>query len=110
MTLFNNAGFAVPPHPNVAHPIPGTGVKIAVTTGDTDDTVAVTAGESYLFTATTGSFYFGLDNVATDATNVAWVCPAGQTIFFTIPVGYTTLHYAADKANSVGFMRQVEMG
>lgn len=106
--ISDNAGNRVPPHPNEGNVKVATGQKATNGTKDTDGTLTVLAGETYVFTSQiTGGFYLGVADVTTDA-NKLWCCPIYQSVIFTIPEGITTLHFATDTNSGVGYLRQLE--
>jgi len=105
--LSNNGGQRVSPHPNLSHPVNGTGQQLTNGSADTDTTATVVAGAQYAVTAlNTGGFILGLSDPTT-ATNVMWVCPLYETIVIKIPEGSTTLHYATDTADGIAYLRKL---
>lgn len=106
MKLNDNAGNVTAPNGSF-QPVLATGQKFT-DNKDTNNTATVEAGKQYIFTAlVTGGFYLGLADVTTEA-NAIWICPAGATIMISIPVGYTTLHWACDTNNAIGYLREMK--
>jgi hypothetical protein len=104
--LSDNAGRQVPPVESV-DPIAASGQTLTNAAKDTDTTATVVASAKYAITAqTVGGFYFGVATIAT-AANILWACPLGKTIIITIPAGVTTLHYAADTNDAIGYLRRL---
>jgi len=103
----DNAGHTVPAHPNVADPVAASGQTLTNASKDADTEATVVAGATYALTAQeVGGFYLGIADVET-AANIIWACPVRETIVITIPEGVTTLHYATDTANAVGYLRRL---
>ncbi len=104
---YDNDGNRVPPHPQMADPIIGSGQTLTNGTADSDDTVTVVAGGTYAITAlTTGGFYFGVATVAT-AANIIWACPLRSTTVIKIPIGITSLHFATDTIDGEAYLRKL---
>lgn len=104
--LSDNAGHRVAPY-GAADPVAATGQKLTHGTAGTNGTATVEAGAAYAFTAQkTGGFIFGVATTATDA-NVIWACPLGQTIIIVIPNGITSLHWAPDTNDAIGYLRKL---
>lgn len=103
--LSDNAGNRSAPTPESSAPkTTQTAQKLTQATAGTNTTATVTAGQRYRFTAyLTGGFLFALATTATEG-NIRWVCPIYHSIEFTIPIGYTTLHYTTDVNNGVGYL------
>ena len=90
-----------------ASPVAGESQRLTNGTANTDGTVGVLPGETYVFTAlVTGGLYFGLADTQV-AGNVLWVAPLHQTILIKIPAGVNVLHYATDTTSSIGYLRRV---
>jgi len=97
--LSDNAGNRVPPTPQSASPIAGSGQLLTDAIIGADHTATVVAGATYVATyiaaitdSTAMSMNFGIADVTTDA-NVLWVCTPYESCVIHIPEGYTTLHY-----------------
>ena len=104
--LSDNAGHRVPPA-GAPDPIAASGQELTNGTKDTDTTVTVVGGAMYALTAQeVGGFYLGILDVTT-AANVIWACPVGKTIIINIPSGETTLHYATDTTDAIGYLRRL---
>jgi hypothetical protein len=104
--LSDNAGHRVPPA-DAPDPVVATGQTLTNAAKDTDTTVTVEAGEKYALTAqTVGGFYLGVATIAT-AANIVWACPLGKTIIIVVPNGITSLHYATDTVNGIGYLRKL---
>ncbi len=104
--LSDNAGHRVSPAGS-PDPVVGSGQALTNAGADLNTTATVVAGVTYALTAQeVGGFYFGVADVTTVA-NVIWACPIYQTITIVIPTGITTLHYAVDTANAIGFLRRL---
>jgi hypothetical protein len=89
-------------------PIDGSGIRLTNANANTNATQTVVAGATYVFTSLiTGGFYFATAGTTQTAANVRWVCPASQTIYFKVPIGITTLNFATDTANGVGYLRRI---
>ena len=103
--------------PAMATPVAGSGLKLTNAAADTNDTQAVDAGATYVFTAlevvttTTlarhGAFYFSITGTTQTAANVEWACPGGTSCIIKIPEGVTSLNFATDVANGVGYLRKI---
>ena len=105
--LSDNAGNRVPPA-GAPDPVAGTGQTLTNASDSTDTEATVIAGAKYALTAhKTGGFYLGVADVISDAANIIWVCPIYQTIIIVIPAGITTLHYAVDTSNAIGYLRRL---
>lgn len=104
--LSDNAGHRVAPA-GAVDPVQGTGQLLTNGTADTNTTATVIGGKRYVLTSLkTGAFYLGIADVTTPA-NVAWVCPLENEIIIVIPNGVTTLHYATDTVDGIGFLREL---
>jgi len=104
--LEDNGGHVVS-IPETADPVIASGQTLTNASKDTDTEATVVAGERYAITAQeVGGFYFGIADVTT-AANIVWACPAGKTIVIYIPLGYTTLHYATDTNDAIGYLRKL---
>ena len=103
--LSDNTGNRSSPTPESSDPKETqTALKLTNGSADTNTTATVVVGKSYRFTALkTGGFYLGLADVTT-AGNVRWVCPLYRSIEIKIPIGSTTLHYATDTINGIGYL------
>lgn len=105
--LSDNAGNRVPPA-DAPDPVAGTGQTLTNASADTNTTCTVEGGASYALTAQeVGGFYLGIGNVINNAANIIWACPVGKTIIINIPLGMTTLRYAVDTANAIGYLRRL---
>lgn len=105
--LSDNKGHRVPPHPDMADPVVGSGQTLTYGTKDTNRGVSVTPG-AYAFTAQeVGGFYLGLVSVTADAANIIWACPVGKTIIINIPEGYISLKYSCDTNDAIGYLRRL---
>ena len=103
----DNKGHTVPAHPNMADPVAASGQTLTNAAKDTNTTATVVAGATYAITAQeVGGFYLGILTVAT-AANIIWACPVGKTIIITIPEATTTLHYATDTNDAIGYLRRL---
>lgn len=106
--LSDNKGHRVPPHPHLADPVDSTGQTLTNASKDTNTTVTVEAGATYALTAQeVGGFYVGIGNPVSSATRIIWACPIYQTIIIHVPEGVTTLRYATDTANAIGYLRKL---
>jgi len=108
--LSDNAGHRSAPTPGCAHPkTTQTALRLTNAAANTDTSATVVAGKTYRFTSLeVGGFYFGLAAVTT-AADVRWVCPLYGEIIITIPVGGgTTLHYATNAINGIGYLVELE--
>jgi hypothetical protein len=105
ITHSNNAGGRSSPTPESSQPkVTQTALRLTNASANTDTEATVVAGKRYRFTALiAGGFYFGLATVAT-AGNVRWVAPLYRSVEIEIPIGYTTLHYATDAVNGIGYL------
>ena len=103
--LSDNSGNRSAPTPESSDPKQTqTAQQLTNASADTDTTATVSAGKRYRFTSlATGGFYLGLADVTT-AGNVRWVCPLYHSIELKIPIGSTTLHYATNADNGVGYL------
>jgi hypothetical protein len=115
--LSDDKGFFALPGVVCGHPVGATGQALTNAAADTDGTVNVVAGRSYLVTAlNTGGFYFGALTVAT-AANVLWVCPLHKTVLihideelFGVARGDTVaLHFATDTNDGIGKLVQLAL-
>lgn len=104
--LSDNAGNRVPPAGS-PDPIAASGQTLTNGSKDTDTSATVVAGAKYALTAQeVGGFYLGIADVET-AANIIWACPVRETITIVIPAGVTTLHYAADTNDAIGYLRRL---
>lgn len=104
--LSDNAGHRVPPA-GAPDPVAASGQTLTNGTKDTDTLVTVVAGAKYALTAQeVGGFYLGILAVTT-AANIIWACPIYKTIIINVPLGTTTLHYATDTADAIGYLRKL---
>ena len=80
-------------------PVNASGQNLVCTVANSDYSVEVVAGASYLTTAEDGRIYLGIsDAIDTPApANILWTVPAGVTMPITIPSG-TALHYYSGTA------------
>lgn len=91
-----------------ASTVAGETQRLTNGTANTDGSVGVLPGKTYVFTSlVTGGFYFSLVDTQV-AGNVRWVCPLYQTILFKIPADGYVLHYATDTTSGIGYLRRVE--
>ena len=106
---YDNGGFRTSFDVNASQPvITQTAQRITNAVKDTDTEVTVTPGARYKLTASAvGGFYCGLADVTT-AANVRWVCSGYASCEIQIPIGYTTLHYAADTNSAVGYLIEIK--
>lgn len=109
----NNKGDLVPPHPDMAHPVAGTGQTKSIALANTNYTVTVEAGSSYRVVSGSG----GLDNdgwvwfsitgdVTTDA-NKEYTLSLGESAIIKIPVGATTLNIGSSLASTMVYLVKV---
>ncbi len=104
--LSDNTGHRVPPA-DAPDPVVASGQTLTNAAKDTDTSVTVEAGKTYALTAQeVGGFYLGIATIAT-AANIIWACPIGKTVIITIPSGQTTLHYAVDTNDAIGYLRKL---
>ena len=104
--LSDNAGHRVPPA-DAPDPVVASGQTLTNATALAADTATVVAGAKYAFTAMLlGGFIFGVA-VTTTPANILWACPIYKTIIIVIPAGITTLHYATNVINGVGYLRRL---
>lgn len=88
-------------------PIEGETQRLTHGTANTDASVGVVPGATYVFTSlVTGGFYFGLADTQT-AINVRWICGLNQTVLIKIPAGEATLHYATAVNSGIGYLRRI---
>jgi hypothetical protein len=92
--LSDNVGNRVPPGVASGAPKLASGQTITdATTGGDHYDVTLTPGKTYKIMAdATGGWLFGVAAV-TSAANVLWFCPPSGVMCFTMPLGYTALHY-----------------
>jgi len=103
----DNGGHRVPAHPNMADPVAASGQTLTNAAKDTDTEATVVAGATYALTAQeVGGFYLGVADVET-AANIIWACPVRETIIIHIPRAITTLHYATDTNDAIGYLRRL---
>lgn len=103
--------------PYMATPVAGSGATLTNASADTNTTVTVEAGATYVFTAlevvtaTTlarhGAFLFSITGTVATAANIEWACPGGTSIMIKIPEGVTVLNYATDVDDGTGYLRKV---
>lgn len=107
--LSDNGGFNTSPHPCQSQPvIEQTALQLTNAAKDTNTTATVVGGKRYRITAlVTGGLYLGLADVTT-AANVRWVVPLHQSAEIQIPYGYTSLHYATDTNNAIGYLVEIK--
>ncbi len=104
--LSDNAGHRVPPA-DAPDPVAASGQTLTNGTALAADSTTVVAGATYAFTSMIlGGFIFGIA-ATTTAANIIWACPIFNTIIITIPKGVTTLHYATNVNNGVGYLRRL---
>ena len=103
----DNSGNRVPPSPDMADPVQGTGQNVSAAAQNTNySNVVVEAGKSYAITCIKGAHIFGI--ATTDiADNVVWACPSGGSIVIRIPYGYTALHYQTPDASRRFILREL---
>lgn len=108
--ISDNSGHRSAPTPESSDPKTSqTAQQLTNAAADTNGTATVTGGSRYRFTSLgTGGFYLGLANVTT-AGNVRWVCPLYHSIEIAIPIGVTTLHYATNANNGVGYLVELNV-
>ncbi|HUW45762.1 MAG TPA: hypothetical protein VMW50_08200 [Dehalococcoidia bacterium] len=94
--------------PEIVDPVAASGVRLTNATANTDTETTVVEGGVYVFTSLiAGGFYFGLAAVTTED-NVRWVAPLYRSIIIRIPLGGgTSLHYATDTTNGIGYLRRL---
>lgn len=110
--LSDNSGNRVPPTPDMADPVLGSGQNVSAAAKDTDETVTVVAGEMYAITCIKGAHIFGVDYSAdatgtNTATNCIWACGSGHTIVIRIPYGYTSLHFQTPDSSRRFILRKL---
>jgi len=105
----DNGGFTTSPDVRASQPvISQTALQLTNASADTNTTATVVAGKRYRFTSTlTGGFVFGLADPTT-AGNVRWVCPIYGTIEIQIPDGYTSLYYATNVNDGIGYLVEIK--
>lgn len=109
MLNIDNGGYNTSPHPGQSQPvITQTALQLTNASADTNDTATVVGGKRYRFTATeVGGFVLGLADVTT-AGNVRWCCPVYHTIEIQVPNGQTSLHFATDVTNGIGYLVELK--
>ncbi len=104
--LSDNAGHKVPPA-GAPDPIAASGQTLTNAAKDTNTTITVVGGAMYALTAQeVGGFFLGIATTAT-AANIIWACPIHETIIINVPSGTTTLHYACDTNDAIGYLRRL---
>ncbi len=104
--LSDNAGHRVPPA-GAPDPVAASGQTLTNGAALAADSATVVAGATYAFTSMIlGGFIFGIA-VTTTAANILWACPIYKTIIIVIPAGVTTLHYATNVNDGVGYLRRL---
>ncbi len=94
----------MPPDLRMGDPTPAGATTAAVVI---PSTVTVEAGARYMVRAFTlgGAITSGLllsaTGVTSTAANIEWVCPIGESIIITIPIGKTTLYAAGESGVAV---------
>ena len=87
--LSDNVGNRVPPGCASGAPALASGVTLTDASTGADHTTTLTQGKTYkVMTNATG----GIATTAT-AANILWFLPPSAVMVFTMPIGYTTLHY-----------------
>ena len=91
--LSDNVGNRVPPGCSSGAPKLASGITLTDTTTGGDHTQTLVGGHTYKAMANSiGDWVFGIAAI-TAAANIMWFLPANQVMVFTMPVGYTALHY-----------------
>lgn len=106
----DNSGNRVPPDPSMANPVAASGVKLDAGR-DTDGTVTVVGGQSYIVTTTgnsSGRWMFSITGVLTTNANVEWIIPQQGHVIIKIPQGVTTLYYLQKEQNGHAYMRTLK--
>lgn len=91
--LSDNSGNRVPPDPNMANPVAGSGQTVATGTAGDDKTFTVVAGARYVITGIDTAVLLSITGVTSTAANIEWVAPSNVTIIIKIPIGKTTLYF-----------------
>lgn len=104
--LSDNSGNRVPPTPNMADPVAGTGQNVSAAAQNTDETVDVVAGEMYAITCIKGAHFFGIASTDADA-DCIWACGSGHTIVIRIPYGKVLLHFQTPDASRRFILRRL---
>ena len=94
--LNDNSGNRVPPHPNIANPVPASGQTKATGTAGDDLTLTVVAGATYALTGIGTAVLISITGVTSTSSNIEWIAPADTTIIIKIPIGITTLYLEGD--------------
>jgi hypothetical protein len=112
MKLFDIGGRDALPGVISGHPVNGSSQQLTNAAADTDGTVTVKSGYSYLVVpVVTGGVYLGLSDVTT-AANVMWACPLGAAVLLHIESGGdaedVTLHYAVTANDAIAYLIRME--
>ncbi len=105
--LCDNAGNRVPPGVASGHPVLGSGRTINELSPVLDFTISVESGASYLIMVKDRSTSFGVEDSTIEA-NVLWHMPAKTIRVFTIPTGYSALHWRFFTPNATIYIVKLE--
>ena len=94
--LSDNSGNRVPPDPNMANPVAGSGQTKATGTAGDDLTLTVVAGATYALVGIGTAVLVGTTGVTSIAANIEWIAPDSVTIIIKIPVDKATLYFEGD--------------
>jgi len=108
--LSDNSGNRVPPHPNMANPVAGSGVQLDAGK-DVAGTETVVGGQMYIISTTgnsAGRWLFSITGACTTVGNIEWVCAQGQKIIIKIPKDKATLYYLQKDQNGYGYLNTLD--
>lgn len=108
--LSDNSGNRVPPTPQLADPVAGSGISKTLATSGNDYEQTLVAGEMYIitFVATAGlRMLASTTGVTSTAANIEWVFMANTEYIFHMPFGKTTLYCESNATNGYVFLRKL---
>lgn len=104
--LSDNSGNRVPPTPQLADPVPGSGIRISMPAPGTDYQQPLVGGKSYIitFTSTTATDHMlaSSTGVTSTVTNIEWVFMANTEYVFRMPMDEAVL-FCESNAGATGY-------
>jgi len=113
--LSDNKGNRVSPDPCIVHPELASGIKVTLTTANTNYTQAVVAGVTYriISTLTAASsadvVFASVTGTAVTDANKEWAFPLGQAGIIKIPKDKTTLNLVGTVALIEVYLAKLDM-
>lgn len=106
----DNSGNRVPPTPQLADPVPASGISKTLATSGNDYEQALAQGQLYIitFVATAGlRMLASITGVTSTAANIEWVFMANTEYVFRMPINKTTLYCESNATNGYVFLRKL---